>query len=156
MIGQQSRIKSKQQNLQFRSPRMWLLTLLVGLCVLALSIYSVQTATCPASVPVSAATTKEQCTFTEFSSTESDGIVVGPVSNSLYYLYFVAPLGTVVRKVNVSGSQTWVASFAFSPITKSLTVDATEQSVYFASFENPVVVIKLAASTGAIVSQHIL
>ena len=77
------------------------------------------------------------------------------MSNSLYYLYLVyTPNSAAVRKVDASGSQTWMASFAFQPITKSLSVDATEQSVYLASRENPIVVLRLAASSGSIVTQH--
>ena len=111
MADQKSRIKSKQQVLQFKSFRLCLQTLMVGLCVLALSICSVLTATCPASVPVSAATTIEQCTFdlhfgglkcnfiissilrsfTGYTTTYTYRVAVGSVSNSLYYLYWLQP-----------------------------------------------------------------
>ena len=59
-----------------------------------------------------------------------------------------------VRKVDASGSQTWMASFALTPLMKSLSVDATEQSVYLASKESPLVMLKLLASDGSVVSQH--
>ena len=85
----------------------FLRTTVVGLCVLAASICSVLAATCPSSMPTSAATTTEQYTFdshfvnlklqfilssilrsfTGYSSIQAYGIVVGRVSNSLYYLY---------------------------------------------------------------------
>ena len=59
-----------------------------------------------------------------------------------------------VRKVDASGSQTWMASFAFFPIVKSLSVDAAEQSVYLASLTSPLVVLRLLTSDGSIASQH--
>ena len=79
---------------------------------------------------------------------------MGPVSNSLYYMYCLTLTDSVVRKVDASGSLTWMASFHFYPISKSLSVDAAEQSVYLASVSDPIVVLKLTASGGSIVSQH--
>ena len=103
--------------------------------MLTAGICSVQAASCPPSVPVSAGTTTEQSNFTGY-NTYTFGIAGGPVSNSLYYLYFLlsSSENAAVRKVDASGSQRWMASFAFKPIVKSLSVDATEQSVYLASF----------------------
>ena len=140
MADQISKFKSERQTLKLKPPHPCLQTLMVGLWVLALSIYSVQTATWPSSVPSSAATTTEQYRFLGYSSTQTYGIAVGPVSNSLYYLYYIytSPSNNAaVRKVDASGSQTWMASFAFYPIMKSLSVDAAEQSVYLASYDNP-------------------
>ena len=111
MADQISNFKPKRQVLQLKPLRLCLQTLMVGLWVLALSICSVQTATCPSSVLYSAAMTTEQCTFdlhlgdlnsafifssilrnfTEYTSTEMFGIAMGPVSNSLYYLYRLQP-----------------------------------------------------------------
>ena len=111
MADKISKFKSERQTLKLKPPHPCLQTLMVGLWVLALSIYSVQTATCPSSVPSSAATTTEQCTFdlyfgklksdfiynsilrrfSGYSSTQTFGIAVGPVSNSLYYLYYIQP-----------------------------------------------------------------
>ena len=124
--------------------------------MLAASTCPVQTATCPPSVPHSATTT-EQYSFTVNNLTQTLGVVGGQVSNSLYYMYYIySSLSgiTGVRKVDASDSQTWMASFVFPPIGKSLSVDATEQSVYLASLTSPLVVLKLAANDGAIVSQH--
>ena len=150
------KIKFKRQILQLKSPRQCFQTLIVGLFMLAWSICSAQSATCPSSVPISAATITEQCNFSGYTTTQTSGIAVGPVSNSLYYLYSIyTPISTAaVRKVDSSGSQTWMASFALEPIAKSLSVDATEQSVYIASFTNELVVLKLATSDGSIVTQH--
>ena len=111
MADQISKIKYKRQVLQLKPHGLCLQTLMVCLWVLAASISSVQTATCPSSVPLSAATTTEQCTFdlhfgdlecnfilnsilrsfTGYTSTKIYGIAVGPASNSLYYLYALQP-----------------------------------------------------------------
>ena len=156
MADQIPKIKSKQLVLQLKPPRFCLQSLMVGLFMLALSIYCVQTATCPSSVPFSATTIIEECSYSGFTTTRSYGVAVGPVSSSLYYLVRITTPSdsAAVRKVDASGSQTWMASFAFYPILKSLSVDAAEQSVYLASLVNPIVVIKLAASDGTIATQH--
>ena len=156
MADQKPKIMSKRQILQLEPPRLCLKTLMVGLFMLAWSICSVLAASCPSSVPSSTATTTERCSFTGYSSTQTYGVAVGSVSSSIYYLYFIStPNSTVVRKVDVFGSQTWMVSFAaLYPTVKGMSVDAAEQSMYLASHTNPVVVIKLAASTGSIVSQH--
>ena len=62
MADQRSKMKSKKQVLQLKPPRLCFV-LIAGLCVLAASIYSVQTATCPSSVPPSAEKTTEQYTI---------------------------------------------------------------------------------------------
>ena len=102
-------IKSKRLKFQLKAPLLCLKALIMGLCVIALSICSVQTASCPSSVPPSAATTTEQCTLDLYSSDLKSkfifnsilrsfsgytyaytyGIAGGPVSNSLYYLYLI-------------------------------------------------------------------
>ena len=111
MADQIPKIKLKRQVLQLKPPHLCLQTLMVGLWVLAASICSVKAATCPSSVPPSAATTTEQCTFdlhfgdlefefiissilcsfTGYPDTYTEGLAVGPVSNSLYYLYWIQP-----------------------------------------------------------------
>ena len=152
MADQIPRIKSTRQVLQLNPPRLCLQTLMVSLCLLTASICSVQTATCSSSVPSSAVTITEQYKISG-SATISYGVAVGPVSKSLYYLYWIS-FNAAVRKVDASGSQTWVTSFTLNPISKSLSIDAAEQSVYLASCESPLVVIKLDASSGSIASQH--
>ena len=155
MADQTSRIRSKQLVLQLKSPGLCFQTLLIGLWVLAASICSVQTAICPSSVSPFLATTTEQGSFSGYTDTQNYGLAVGIVSNSFYYLYCLStPFKSAVRKVDASGTQNWMASFAFYPTSKSLSVDAAEQSVYLASMTNPLVVLKLAASGGSIVSQH--
>ena len=63
MADQIQKTKSKAQVLQLKLPRLYLKTFMIGLCVLVASICSVLTATCPFSVPSSAATTTVQSTF---------------------------------------------------------------------------------------------
>ena len=109
MADQIPRIKPKWLILHFKRPQIFFQILIAGLCMLALSIYSVQTAACPPSVPSSAATITEQCTFDLYfdgfkskyilnsilrsfsgkSSTKTYGAIRGSVSNSLYYLYWI-------------------------------------------------------------------
>ena len=109
MADQIPKIKSNRQVLQLKPPRIFLQTIMMGLFMLASSICSVQTATCPSSIPFSAATTIEQYTFdlyfddlefnfilssilrsfSGYASTRTFGVAVGPVSNSLYYLYLL-------------------------------------------------------------------
>ena len=61
---------------------------------------------------------------------------------------------TAVRKVDASGSQIWMASLSIRPTVKSLSVDASEQNVYYASLTTSLIVLKLATSDGSIISQH--
>ena len=102
-------IKSKRMKFQMKPPLLYFQALIVGLCVLALSICSVQTASCPSSVSSSAGITTEQftfdlyfgklkskfifssilCNFSGYTSTYTYGIAGGLVSNSLYYLYYL-------------------------------------------------------------------
>ena len=155
MADQIQKTKSKAQVLQLKLPGLYLKTFMIGLFVLVASICSVLTATCPSSVPSSAATTIEECSFTGYSTTYTLGHTIGPVSNSIYYLFLIStPENTAVRRVDASGSQTWLASFALRQVWKNLSIDAAEQSVYIASLTNFLVVLKLAASNGALVSQH--
>ena len=155
MADQIPKIKSERQVLQLKLPHLCFQALMLGLWILTANIFSVYAATCPPSVPSWEATTTEQYNFPAYTTAYTDKVVAGPMSNSLYYLYWVfEPQGVIVRKVNASGSQTWKVLFAFNPIIKSLSVDAAEQSVYFSSFSNPLVVLKLSSSAGSIVSQH--
>ena len=146
-------MKSKQSIRQSKTSKLCFRIFITTILVLTAIISSVKTATCSSSVPSSAATTTEQCSFIGYDYTFTYGVVGGPVSNSLYYLLF-SPNSAAVRKVDASGSQTWMASFAFDLILKSLSVDAAEQSVYLASRTYPLVVLKLSSSDGSVVSQH--
>ena len=155
MADQILKTKSKTQVLKFKPPRLCLKTFMIGLCVLVTSICPVLTATCPSSVPSLAATTTDECNFTGFATTYTFGHTIGPVSNSIYsFLLLSSPDKATVRKEDASGSQTWLASFTFRQVRKSLSIDVAEQSVYFSSLTSILVVLRLAASNGSIVSQH--
>ena len=111
MADQIPKIKSKRQVLQLKPPHLCFQMLTVGLLVLAASICSIQTATCPSLVPSIAAKITEQCTFdlnlddlysdfipnsilrsfSGYAYTQTSGIVVGSISNSLYYMYRIQP-----------------------------------------------------------------
>ena len=156
MAYQMSKMKPKQSIRQSKTSKLCFRIFITTILVLTAIISSVKTATCSSSVPSSAATTTEQCSFDGYSITYTYGVVGGPVSKSLYYLYCLSSSSesVAVRKVDASGSQTWMASFPFYPILKSLSVDAAEQSVYLASWTSILMVLKLSSSDGSVVSQH--
>ena len=79
MVDQIPKTKSKTQVLQLKAPHLCIKTLMVGLYVLALSICSVLTSTCPASVPSSAIRNSEQCTIDlHFDNLKCNFILVQP------------------------------------------------------------------------------
>ena len=59
-----------------------------------------------------------------------------------------------MRKINTSGTQFWQDAFEVNPLKRSLSIDAKELSVYFASSDNPVTVFRLDSSNGDIINQH--
>ena len=114
--------------------------------------------TCPSSIPKTTATT------IDYYSRRPDNLIVtfkailSPVSDSLYYYTEVLglsfPYRNVLMKFNLSGTKLWLNSFEIYPSRNSLSIDTKEQSVYLASKNNPVIVLRLDSSNGAIVSQH--
>ena len=70
------------------------------------------------------------------------------------FIVSVASTNAAVRKVDAFDSQTWMASFVFDTIMKSLSVDAAEQTVYFARAGNPIMIMRMTASVGSILTQH--
>ena len=88
MADQISRIECKQLIFRLKLSQLCFKTLKMFLCMLATSICLIQTSTWPSSVPSSAVTTTEQYSFSGF-STCTFRIVVGSLSNSLYYLYWL-------------------------------------------------------------------
>ena len=150
-----SKIKTKKSIRQSNTFQLCFQIFITTIWVLTAIISSVKTATWPSSVPSSVTTITEQCSFTGYDTyTYTLGVVGGPVSNSLYYLYWIS-YNSAVRKMDAFGSQSWMASFVLKPIPKSLYVDAAEQSVYLASQTNPLAVIRLSSSDGSVVSQHL-
>ena len=108
--------------------------------------------TCSASGSNSYLTTSDQCSFTGYTTIALD-VVSGPVSNSLYYLYKLTQgsFYTAIRKINQDGSLAWMAVLSITPTHKSLAVDTLELYVYVSYANNPLIVVRLGASTGSIV-----
>ena len=134
------------------SKKTWKMTkwsiILSILCLISTSHWS----TCPSSSSTSNTITSEQCSFSTYIFTETYNVVLGPVSASMYYLYYIRnPTNWVIRKANSDGSSAWMAALSFYPTVKSLTVDTSEQYVYVAKYSNPLDVVRLGADTGAIV-----
>lgn len=120
----------------------------------------VEAATWSASASSNTASTVIQSTFAIANSKYTYGVKIGPVSSSLYYFYYLYksnPIYTsVVRKENPDGTQAWMTAVLFKPIEKSLSVDALEQNVYFASLATPSVsIVKLLTTDGSIVSTQV-
>ena len=73
----------------------------------------------------------EQGSFTSSTTTYLVGAKVGPVSNSTYLMYkLTSSSQTAIRKTNENGTLIWMTGLSGNPLYKSLSVDATEQSVY--------------------------
>ena len=119
------------------------------LCLITTSYWS----TCPSSSLTSNLITSDQCSFSGYAVTQTLNVVLGPVSASLYYLYYIQYPGDnwAIRKTNSEGSLAWMAALSLLPILKSLSVDALEQYVYVASTTSTLDVVRLRADTGAIV-----
>ena len=133
--------------------------LMTCLIVLLLCLSSCTAASCQNSVSSSSVIIVEQHEFSGITYYEefTYAVAIGKVSNSFYYLTRLEiPICYVVAwKVDPFGSQKWIASLQFEPITKSFKLDATEQFVYFASVY-PVFVVLLSTDNGAIVRQNLL
>ena len=115
-------------------------------------INNIHWSTCPSSNTTSNTITSDQCSFSGYANTETYNVALGPVSASLYYLYYIfTPHNWAIRKTNPDGSLAWMTALSLEPILKSLSVDTLEQHVYVAKRTNPLDVVKLGASTGSIV-----
>ena len=66
------------------------------------------------------------------------------------FLSVSTPGNSVVRKIDSSGNLLWTAAYLFIPNAKSLSVDASELSVYYCMDGSPFTVIKLQATNGAL------
>ena len=120
----------------------------------------VDAATWLASASSNTASTVIQESLSIANSKYTYGVKIGPVSSSFYYFYYLYksnPIYTsVIRKVYQNGTQAWMTAVLFKPIEKSLSVDALEQNVYFASLATPSVnVVRLLATDGSIVSTQV-
>ena len=126
----------------------WAVMLLI-LCL----ITKIHWSTCPSSSSTSNTITTEQGSFAGYTSAQTCNVVLGPVSDSLYYQHgiYTSVNKWAIRKTNPDGSLAWIAALSLPSIMKSLSVDTLEQYVYVASHTNPLDVVRLGAGTGAIV-----
>ena len=58
---------------------------------------------------------------------------------------------TAIRKINQDGSLAWMAALSLRLIKKSLAVDALELYAFVSYYYNPLIVVRLGATTGSIV-----
>ena len=58
----------------------------------------------------------------------------------MYALYTSPTSNVAIRKINTDGSQAWMASFAVHPLPKSMSIDFSEQNVYFACMSSLITV----------------
>ena len=74
--------------------------------------------------------------------------------NHLFSLLFVASsTETALVKIHSNNTQAWSERINLKTAIKSLTVDTTENNIYFIKYqENPMIVIRLNAITGTLVS----
>ena len=149
-------IQSKLSLIHLKKFRMSLKSFFVGIWVLASSVLLIQCSICPSSVSSSLATTTDQYSFSGYTTTQTKGVAVGAVSKNLYYLHMLTSTSdnTAIIRENESGSNVWMSSFALKPNMKSLSVDSTEKYLYFTGFMYPLLVMRLSAADGTIVSQH--
>ena len=64
------------------------------------------------------------------------------------------PYPHVLMKLNLSGTKFWLNSFEIDSLRNSLSIDVKELNIYLAGNYNPVIVLRLDSSNGAIISQH--
>lgn len=83
----------------------------------------------------------------------------------MYQLNSSPTITTAVRKINTSGSQVWMTAVGSAANLKSLAVDSSETSIYFATASTSSTagtttattsnaILQLTTSTGAIESQQ--
>ena len=107
---------------------------------------------CEASSSYSNAIISDQGIITSYAETQWQSVLSGPISNSLYYLYFLnSPANSGLRKINSDGSLAWLVILPFEPIAKGLALDADEQHLFAGSYTNILDVARLGTSTGSIV-----
>ena len=136
--------------------------LVVGLLALLMCSSMCIAATCPSSTSSLTAISTEQFRF-EWDDIQTYGVVAGPVTNSLYYLNYVYQQGwwwyygnefTILLKVDAFGSQSWLFAYYQYPRMKSLSVDTTEQYVYYVRYNDYAKVMKIKTDNGTFESQH--
>ena len=132
-------------------PFYWYLYVLILISLLSLSYWS----TCSTSELNSNSIETNLFSFSGYTAAATFGIIDGPISESLYYLIEIFnPFNTVVRKLSPERKELWITAVGFRPLIKTLSIDANEQHLLFASYSNPLNVWRLSTSTGAIVGSQ--
>ena len=107
------------------------------------------------SVPQANAIIRQGDYYTGFTAADTYAIEVGQNSGNIYILeYITSSDQMVVRRVLSDFSNSWIASFLNSPLPKSLKVDSSETNIYVAAKTNPIDILKLDATTGAIITTN--
>ena len=101
------------------------------------------------------AITSQKISFSGYTKVYTNRVVSGPVSNNLYFLdkiYLTTNFNTAIRKASIDGTPIWMTAIMFEPIMKSLSIDATEMYIYFASYDTITMdVVRITADFGSIV-----
>ena len=63
-------------------------------------------------------------------------------------------LYTVICRISPDGSLVWMTAIQFQPNLRSLSIDASEQTVYFAKLGGNLTVIRIRASDGTILGEQ--
>lgn len=126
---------------------------LLALLSMILWTWTCSAKTCSAAVPSSAAITSDEYTFSGVMTTKTTNVIAGPVSSSLYYQYDW-DFKVVLRKVDTSGTETWLSSYTLQAVYKAFAIDSTEVNLYTAAYTTEILIARFSASTGALLSQH--
>ena len=129
------------------------------LCVLTTISSIGNAAICTGTIPGSYVSTSIGTKFTGSSTNVAIGIVSGPISKSLYYMYMVTAgsINTAIRKIKTDGTTAWMIGNTLSSIEiPGFSVDLTETNVYILGGTGGVKVVRLSASDGTIAGQYTL
>ena len=125
-----------------------LLVIMIEISMLNLLLPLCFSLTCPSSGSKSNVISTEKFTFAE-GYNEVLGLIAGPVSHSMYYLYNTYSSNTTLRKLNQDNSIAWMISLNTTALHKSLSIDSGENNIYL--ILNKFNVWRFSTSTGAFV-----
>ena len=97
--------------------------------------------------------TSNEWSFSGYGFSQIDAALSGPISNSLYLMYYITtPQRIVVRKINPDDSVAWMTAIGpLGPSLDGFRFDSNESKVYFSSYTNPLNVWRLQTSDGSII-----
>ena len=122
------------------------------LLIITLVFYYTCWSICPPSASPLTSISIQKNSFVGTTLTIRFSSVAGHVDNTIYFMIILDTFPrTAIRKLNISGDIMWMTVVSIKAIQKSLAIDANEQNVYFASKINPMDILKLQTSTGAII-----